>query len=263
MDRVYVFLIRNDVWITILAALGLFWYVSNFIRARRRLRSAIFGLEREKGLRLRNNALFFIGLFSLIIGVVIFVNRQIAPTLPAELLRPPTPTPNPQRTPLSPPTAINQQSASPVFITPALAPTVTLVGPGAPAGGELAPTVAAATETPTPYVPPTPFVDCTADLNFSEPRNGAAVAGDISFFGTADTEIFGAYSLETNGPQTNGQWASLLGREISQPVRESFLGSANLSMWATGPYLLRLTTTDGEGNIVGQCVIQVTLTGNS
>ncbi|MFN2137282.1 MAG: hypothetical protein ACK2UK_15085 [Candidatus Promineifilaceae bacterium] len=263
MERVFVFLIHNDIWITILAALGLFWYVSDFLRARRSLRSAVFGLEREKGLRRRNNALFFIGLFSLIIGTVIFVNRQIAPTLPPELLRPPTPTPNPQRTPLSPPTAIGEPAGTRLFITPDLAPTVTLIGPAAPGDAETAPAVEAVTATPTPYIPPTPFIACTADLNFSDPRNGAAVNGDIAFYGTADTEIFGAYSLETNGPQTNGQWASLLGRQVNQPVREGFLGNANLSMWDPGPYLMRLTVTDSEDNVIGQCVIQVTLSGSS
>jgi hypothetical protein len=119
------------------------------------------------------------------------------------------------------------------------------------------------TVTPTEYVPPTPFVDCTADLNISEPRSGAAVAATITFAGTADTENFGAYILETNGPQTDGQWASLLGRQITQPVREGFLGNVNLSNWAPGPYLIRLTALDIEDNITGQCVIQVTLTGNS
>ena len=263
MERVFVFLIRNDIWIYIVCGLGLFWYTSNFIRAQRGLRSAVFGLERERGQQKRNTALFFMGFFASIIAVVLFVNQQIAPNLPQELLRPPTPTPDALNTPLSRPTALGTPATARPVVTPDLAPTVTLPGqqvPGAETGNEL-PDLPTATATL--YVPPTPFVDCTVDLNISDPQEGAAVRGDISFFGTADTPNFGAYILETNGPQTNGQWASLLGREMNTPVREGFLGNANLSMWGSGPYLVRLTSLDTQDNITGQCVIQVTLSGSS
>ncbi len=260
MNNIYVFLIRNDVWIYILCVLGLFWYTAELIRAQRGLRSAIFGLERERGSSKRNNALVYIGLFAGIVAVVFFVNRQIAPGLDPSLLRPPTPTPNPLSTPLSRPTDLSQGPTAVPIVTPNLAPTVTLAS-GAPSGPEVE-SEEAPTPTATVYVPPTPFVDCTADLNITDPRNGAAVAGDISFFGTADTENFASYVLETNGPQTNGAWASLLGRTMDTAVREGFLGRANLSNWSPGPYLIRLTTSDALENITGACVIQVTLTGS-
>ncbi|MCA9998520.1 MAG: hypothetical protein KDE56_22310, partial [Anaerolineales bacterium] len=64
MDAFYVFIIHNDVWIYILCALGLFWYGSELVRALGILRRAMFGLERETGTRLRNNALFFIALLA-------------------------------------------------------------------------------------------------------------------------------------------------------------------------------------------------------
>lgn len=260
MERVFVFLIRNDIWIYIVCGLGLFWYTSDFLRAQRSLRSAVFGLELERGRQKRNTALFFMGFFATIIAAVLFVNQQIAPNLPQDLLKPPTPTPDARSTPLSAPTPLGTPATVRPIVTPDLAPTVTLQGQQVP-GAEAVPDLATATATP--YVPPTPFVDCTTDLNIGEPRNGAAVSGAISFFGTADTPNFGAYVLETNGPQTNGQWASLLGREIDTPVREGFLGNVNLSMWGAGPYLIRLTVLDIENNITGQCVIQVTLSGSS
>jgi hypothetical protein len=261
MDRVFIFLIHNDIWIYIISALGLFWYTSDFIRAQRGLRSAIFGLERERGKQKRNTALFFMAFFGGLIATVFFVNQRIAPTLPQELLKPPTPTPNPLNTPLSRPSPMGTPATARPIVTPNLAPTVTLQGEG---GGDFDPVPAEeATLTPTPYIPPTPFIACTADLNISDPADGAAVRGNISFYGTAETENFGAYLLETNGPQTNGQWASLLGRQIRTPVREGFLGNVNLSMWGSGPYLIRLTALDIEDNITGQCVIQVTLTGDS
>jgi hypothetical protein len=263
MERLYVFLIRNDVWIYILAALGLFWYTTELWRSRKILRRAIFGLERESGTRMRNNALLFMTLFTIIIGSVFFVNNQIAPTLPPSLLKPPTPTPNLLSTPLSSPTPLGTPEEPPLIITPDLVPTVTLIGeqsnqePGGDFAEEL-PTV-----TPTAFIPPTPFIDCTVDLNISEPRDGAVVSNNISFSGTVDTENFLYYTMETNGPQTNGQWASLLGRNINQTVREGFLGNTNLSLWSPGPYLIRLTAIDIGDNITGQCVIQVTLSDNS
>jgi hypothetical protein len=260
MDRVFVFLIQNDIWIYIVCVLGLFWYISDLLRAQKGLRSAVFGLERERGKQRRNTALFFVLLFGGIFASVFFVNQRIAPTLPQELLKPPTPTPNPLSTPLERPSPMGTPATARPVVTPNLAPTVTL--PGAEGAVESVP-VEEATLTPTPYVPPTPFIACTTDLNISEPSDGSAVRGDISFYGTADTENFGAYTLETNGPQTNGQWASLLGRDITTPVREGFLGNVNLSMWGSGPYLMRLTALDIENNITGQCVIQVTLTGGS
>ncbi len=210
---------------------------------------------------MRNNALLFIALFSSIIAIVFFVNNRIAPTLPQELLKPPTPTPNIFSTPLSSPTPLGTPVEE-IFVTPNLAPTVTLAGSGGDSE-ENGSNEVLLTPTPTPYVPPTPFVDCTTDLNISEPRNGAAVRGNLSFSGTVDTENFQYYLLETNGPQTNGQWASLLGRSVDQPVNEGFLGNSNLAMWQPGPYLIRLTAVDIGENITGQCVIQVTLIGGS
>ncbi|UCC54503.1 MAG: hypothetical protein JSV68_11165, partial [Anaerolineaceae bacterium] len=62
MDGLLVFLIHNDVWIYILSALGLFWYATELWRAQRNLRSAVFSLERERGARMRNNALLFIAI---------------------------------------------------------------------------------------------------------------------------------------------------------------------------------------------------------
>lgn len=262
MEPIYVFLILNDVWIYIICVLGLFWFTNEYFRSRRMLRQAIFGLERETGTRIRNNALAFIVLFSSIIGLVYFVNTQIRPSLPEELFKPPTPTPDIFATPLASPSPIGTAVIVQPSPTPPLVPTITLASQPLPAPGDNEGT--AAGNEPTglpPTVGPTitPFVGCTVDLNISEPGNGAVATGAISFFGTADTEDFLYYRLEANGPETNGQWASLLGRNVDQPVRDSFLGNVNLSQWASGPYLIRLTVFNTAQSEIGQCVIQVTL----
>ncbi len=259
MDQFFVFILHNDVWIYIVSALGLFWYLNEFIRAQRQLRVAIFNLERETNTHIRNTALIVIFILSGIIGGVYYVNSQIAPTLPASLLRPATPTPDIFRTPLSSPTPLLTRQPTP---TPPLVPTITLASnPGEPAPNpeEEATPEETATAVGTPTPPPTPSVGCTIQLNITEPRNGSVVSGTILFNGTADFEGFGYYTLEANGPQTGGQWASLLGRNIEQTVQEGFLGSVNLSEWAPGPYLIRLSAADQSQNIISQCVIQVTL----
>jgi hypothetical protein len=266
MEPLYVFLILNDVWIYILSVLGLFWFINEFVRSRRILRRAMFGLERERGSRLRNNSLAFIILFATIISVVYYVNDQVRPTLPEELFKPPTPTPDIFATPLSSPTSLGTSEVMPPTATVELVPTITLPSqpgdappPAATIEGEAQPT-AELINTPTPSGPTvTPFIGCNVDLNISEPRNGAAVSGLITFSGTADFTDFFSYELAANGPETDGQWASLLGRSIEQPVREGLLGTVNLSQWTSGPYLIRLTAVNISQSPVGQCVIQITL----
>ena len=94
MDRVYLFLIRNDVWIYILCIMGLFWYLTELVRAQAALRRAMFNLERETATRLRNHALSFVLFLGAVIGLVYYVNNYVAPSLPQELTAEATPTPD-------------------------------------------------------------------------------------------------------------------------------------------------------------------------
>ncbi len=257
MDRIFVFIIRNDVWIYIVAALALLWYVNEYIRSRRILRQAMFGLEREKGAHMRNNALLFILILSSIIAFVYYVNNSVAPNLPPDLLREPTPTPNIFDTPLAPPTPLATLTPSP---TPPLAPTVTLPG-NLPLPATAVPAASGTpAETATPAATPTPSFNCTVQLNITDPANGAVVADTVSFFGTVtEVEGFSYYTLEANGPETDGAWVDLLGRRINEPVDEGFLGSVNLSNWQPGPYLVRLGVVNSDDYGLAYCVIQITL----
>jgi len=258
MERLYLFIIRNDIWIYIISAFGLFWYLGELFRSQRLLRQAVFNLERETSIHIRNNALGFVLLCSALIGIVYYVNTRVAPKLPAELLAPPTPTPNVFATPLASPTPLGLEQPEALRPSlPALAPTVTLPGvPGQDNGSSGQPPAEAAA---TPVVIPTAFVACTDALQISEPRDGAAVGGDITFAGTANTGEGHTYMLETNGPQTTGEWAPMLNEAVPQPVVEDVLGRANLVDWSGGPYLIRLLARDASGNDIGQCVIQITL----
>lgn len=263
MDRIYLFLIRNDVWIYIISFMGLVWYLTEFIRAQRSLQRAMFNLERETATSVRNHALSFILFFIAVIGIVFYVNRNIAPELPAELLLPPTPTPNIFATPLASPTPLGTLAANlpGQESEPVLAPTVTLPPlPGfeefveataEPTGGEL--------DVPTPEASPTPFEGCLPVLNIAEPLNGGLVFRQLIIRGTADTGVDHQYIIELNGPQTVGLWAPIMQETGRQPIVNGDLASADLSQWERGPYLVRLRALDSLGNELGTCIIQITL----
>jgi hypothetical protein len=262
MDRIYLFLIRNDVWIYIISVMGLVWYLTEFIRAQRLLRRAMFNLERETATSVRNHALSFILFFIAVIGIVYYVNRNIAPELPAELMLPPTPTPNIFATPLSSPTplgttaAANNEDENPI-----LAATVTLPPlPGFEGFIEATPEIEGTVEITTePEASPTPFASCIPSLMISEPLNGGLVFQQVNIRGTADTGPDHQYIIELNGPQTVGLWAPIMEGAASQPIVNGDLASADLSQWERGPYLVRLRALSTQGGELGVCTIQFTL----
>jgi hypothetical protein len=271
MNQIYVFLIRNDIWIYILCSLGLFWYMSNLARARVILRHAMFGLEKEKGLRLQSTALTFLAILGGIVGLVAYVNTQVAPTLPPELFKLPTPTPNVFATPLVSPTPLGSPQPVGPTATPPIVPTVTLRSPDqappAPATGvepaNTPPPERAAADNngevnataPPPPLPPA--AGCSSEINISNPAHGATISGSTAFSGSATAADFAFYKLEANGPETGGIWASIIGGTIERAVENGFLGTANMGAWTAGIYSFRLTVVDLTSNEVGQCTIQL------
>ncbi len=282
MDRLYVFLIENRIGIYIVCAIGLFWFISTLVRARTLLRGSVFSIERENAIRLQNTALIVIFVLLALIGMVYYVNAAIRPTLPDDLLVPPTFTPDIFATPLASPTPlITAPSVGPTD-TPFLVATATLPPGIAPVTGGSAQTrlpQSTRAENSTPGVPtatpsnnqtvPTPaavtpsltsppaIAGCGPGVNISSPGNGATVSGVIAIQGTANVPDFFFYKLEIAGPETGGNWASLLSSVMQQPVQNSTLGTANLGSWTNGEYTLRLTVVDGTSNEVGSCLIGI------
>jgi hypothetical protein len=256
MDQIYVFLIHNDVRIYILSALGLFWYTVQLWQARRHLRQAMFRLEQERGQYQQRTALTFIVIFMAIIAALIYVNLKIAPTLPPELLRPATPTPNVFATPFSPPAAAGTPQPQRTA-TLDVAPTVTL---RSQAGNVPFPEIEQATGVPTPTLPPLPG-PCTPEANITSPPTGIITSGPVTFFGTATSTNFASFDLQALGPQTGGQWISILESPVTQPILDGILGRFNFSTWLSGDYLVRVVVTNTAGEAVGQCGIQITIDG--
>jgi hypothetical protein len=263
MERIYIFLIRNDVWIYILCTLALVWYLSEYLRSRRILRQAIFGLERERGERIRRRSLTVIILALAVVGLVTYVNLEVSPTLPAELLKPPTPTPDIFSAPLSSPTPLGGAPGN--TATPVIAPTVTLrSSPTVDATAiieqeTLEPDETRVTEQPQPPTPPFVLGGCATNTNISAPPDGAEAGGRITFFGTANAEDFSEYLLEASGPQTEGRWVSLMSSGGTSPVFDGILGTVDLGGWSSGSYAVRLTVVDNAGEIAGQCTIQISI----
>lgn len=249
MNQVYVFLIRNDVWIYILAGIGLVWYLSQFVRARRSLRKAVYGLEKERGHRQQQRAMIFSLFFAFVIVGVSYVNISIAPSLPVELLKPPTPTPDIFITPLSSPTPIGTAESTAQI----LAPTVTLAGiVEQPTENEGTP--ADPTEQPTP---PADLSECQPDVAITSPPTGALVDGRFTVFGSAAGGDALDFDLEILGESTDGRWQSVFENRQPAPVLDGILGTVDLSESLDGIYTLRLTAYDSSSDIIAQCAIQV------
>lgn len=259
MENLYVFLIRNDVWIYILCGLGFVWYLSQYLRARTMLRRAMFGLEREKGQTIRRRAITFVLICIALASLVTYVNLEVAPMLPPEILKPPTPTPNIFATPLSSPTPVEALATA----TLAIAPTVTLPSidnntPPTVSGAEIGdqPTSVGPTTTPTPDFA---LASCTPDINISAPPNNAVASESLTFFGSATADDFRAYDIEALGPQTEGTWESLLDGGLPTPTTNGILATVDISGWEPGIYLFRLFVVEGNGAESGQCVIQISV----
>lgn len=272
MNQIYIFLIEWDIPIYFFSAVGILISLYQLFRARRILRQAMFTLERETGERIRNNASIALISLTAVLGGVIYFNLQVVPTLPQELLRPPTPTPNMFATPLSSPTPLspNEFEGTPrPRTTPNLVPTVTLAG-----GLEVpAPAPVVSTRTPTPeeeengpevitgggdgFIPN--GGGCTPAVSISQPRPNTTIFGTVEFFGTATDPNFGFYLLEIRGSATNNQWVNILGDNMITQVNNGPLGAVNIGTLPNDIYEVRLSVLNNAGQQTGQCIITVTI----
>jgi hypothetical protein len=258
MDRLYVFIIHNDIWIYLLCILGLVWYLAELVRARRLLRGAMFGLERERGQRIQNRAALLILFFVSVIAFVAYVNLQVAQTLPEELLKPPTPTPNIFSTPLSSPIPQGGSEGVPTA-TLAIAPTVTLASDqeGNAVGATESPGESPPAVSTESSLPDVEVGECAPDVAISAPPSGVSISGEVAIFGTANPANFDYYDIEIVGPATGSRWISIFDALRREPLIDGILATIDVAGLESGSYLLRLVVTNTEGIGAGQCVIQV------
>jgi hypothetical protein len=259
MEQFYVFIIRNDIWIYFLCGLGLVWYFIQLWQARRLLRQAMFGLEEERGQLIQRTALGVLFILILIVAGVTYVNLEVAPTLPPELLSPPTPTPNIFATSFSPPVSLGTPQPQRTA-TLDVAPTVTLRGQSNSAIFDDVEAPGTPTGTPVPTMPPVTEASNTL-LAITSPQTGITSVGPVTFFGTATDANFGAYDLQALGPHTEGEWLSLLDAPSAEPILDNILGRFNFANWLSGDYVIRVVVTNPANDEVGQCGIRITIDG--
>jgi hypothetical protein len=267
MDQLFVFLIRNDGGLYFVCALAILWFLARLVRARRILRGAMFGLEREQGSSMQSTALTFLLIFISIAAVVVYVNVEIAPTLPEGLMRPPPPTPNVFRTPLAAPTAlasnfdlVRATPTAPIVPTITLPPEIEAVttpisqnGIGAGNGGSIPvePTQPASITVSIP--------ECPANATIVQPVSGQIIQDSLTVIGTAGGEGFLFFDIEIRGPATAGEWRPLLPQQQIDPIDNGVLGEANLQGWDEGNYQLRLSVLGADSQDLGSCQIDFSI----
>lgn len=208
-------------------------------------------MERERAASDRNTAIFSLILFLGIIGGVVYVNTTLAATIPRELLDPPTITPDLIATQLATPTVVITPRSSLPTATPLLAPTATL------RDGTLN-IVQQAGPTRPPPMDVEPLVEgCAGTAQIRSPESGQTLIDGVSIFGEAQGEAFAYYALDVSGPQTEGEWQSMIAGVVGDPVADGFLGSADFINWETGIYQMRLTVFSAENIPLDSCLIQV------
>lgn len=240
------FIAGRALWFYPLLALAFVGFLVAYLRTRRETQVALFGLELEVAkARLRR----LLGLLLLVVvlasALFVFVSF-IEPRLPAHRRVSPTPTRDIFSTP--PPTFSNQTPTVTATSTPTA--TVVLETP------QFQPTaVSGEPEEATQEASPTAQVAPGAVCEITSPADGAQVSGVVTFGGNVTADQFQFYKLEAYGPQTAGTWASLLGGEVTTPVQDGPLGTADFSAWAPGGYSIRVVVVDATYNEVATCYL--------
>ncbi len=257
LPQLFAFVIRNYIWISVLSALGIVWYVAQFVRGQRRIGNAQFRLERERASNERNGALLWVLLLGFVAAASSYINFELRSTVDPSLLTIPTPTLINSALFNVTPTATARPipRAERPTATIVIAPTATLRSPDA-FGLQFPDDV----NTPIPTLAVEPLVEgCLGDAIIREPASGITILGGTSLFGKATGDTFAYYRFDVLGPQTGDAWEPLLPDSFSQAVNEGFLASVSLEQWETGIYQIRLSVFAENNTLADSCLIQIGL----
>ena len=246
------FIADHAAWFYVICALGITTFLMYMFSARRNVRQSLFGLELEFAAISQRRWLRLIILTSLLALLVFVVSNFVQPNLPVSQQEVPTPTRDLLASP--PPTFTNLTPTATQTVTPTLA-ALTSTPAVVPVTEETL--VPEEETTPEPTSPPAQAPGTLCQIN--SPADGSQVVGEITFIGSATTEQFLFYKLETYGPQTGGVWASLLGDVVYSPVLDGVLGSANFGGWEPGGYSVRVVIVDTTSNEVAGCYVSLTI----
>ena len=241
MITLFEFIARIDIFFYALSAVGIFFSIRGLVQARRQMRNAVFGLEREAARRRRSNAASTIITLLLLSGAVYIVANIVVPNLGEEEAQP-TPTPV-------------------VFVTaePSATPMLLLFSTITPTIG-LPPSEAELTNAP----PPAAEVENGCEIigtTITSPEPDQQVSGQVLVEGQANILNFSQYKFELTGPGTNGQWVVV--GTFTVPVSDGILGSWDSTSLPPGSYRLRLVVLRADGTFTTPCEIPITVLGVS
>jgi hypothetical protein len=219
MQALFEFLVRYEFLFYAALGVGLVIALRGLVLAYGRMRSAVFGLERQLATREFNRSLaLIVGLSEM--GLTLFcIASFIVPGRPSVFFRL-TPTPDLLSTP---------QGTVPPELATSLA------------------------ETPVANDLPFGSQGCIpGQIVIASPAPDSDVSGIVDIVGTVDIPDFGFYKYEI-APQGSQNWATVsAGR---QPVRNDVLGRWDTTALTPGDYQLRLVVSDNQGSQQPPCIV--------
>ncbi len=224
MEEALGFFRAFETWIYLLLGLGGLYNIRKFFIAWQELRSATFGLERERAQsRLNQAASWLVLLLTMIISEFILVSF-IAPAMPGPIGLP-TPTLNLLAT-----------------------PSVTLPAGNLPEGA------AQATETPAVIQTVVGSGCVPGQIEIMIPENGEEISGVVPVVGSANIPNFGFYKFEIKRPDET-TWLTI--QAGNAPVSGGKLGDWDTSRLSPGDYQLALVVVDSQAKPSTPCIIQL------
>ncbi|HEC22347.1 MAG TPA: hypothetical protein ENI95_05455 [Chloroflexi bacterium] len=231
------FVARIDVFVYALAAVGIFFAIRGLFQARRAMRVAVFGLEREAARRKRRGSLSMIIILLALAGAVYVTSNIVAPNIEGLAARP---TETPPIVFVSPePTA-----TQPLLLYPTITPTIGL--PPAEAGTEAPPE-------PAEVVNGCEIIGA----NITSPEPNQAVSGQVVVEGQANILGFAQYKFEIQGPGTGGDWVVV--GTFTEPVNNGILGTWDSTSLMPGNYTLRLVVSRQDGTFPTPCEVPIVI----
>jgi hypothetical protein len=223
MEDLLRFLETYEIWIYVLLGVFCLWYLRKVLVAWQEWRAAVYGLERETAQRRFSAAMTVLTLF-LMIGLAQFLLISfVAPDMPrADIIATPT---------------------IDYFITPIATLSTTLTPAGQATG--IIPTLAVSSQD-----------GCSSGkLEWTFPKNGAQVSGDVVLRGTIQVPNLGFYKWEFSSAGANN-WITIAAGNL--PKTDSALGGGwNTSQLVPGDYQLRLVAADNQNQSLPACVISI------
>jgi len=230
------FVVRIELGLYALAALGILLAIRSFFLGLRARRNAVYPLEREAARNKQSGALSALLALSLLLASIYIVANIVAPNMPDISSNVSTPTP----------VIFVTQQATPTEAR-LLYPTVTAT-PGLPPGAGAPPT-----PTPGQAVNGCDLFGAT----ITSPVANQSVTGQVVVRGQANVISQQQYKFELRGPATGNVWVVVATSNI--PIPEGVLGSFDATSLAPGNYILRLVIQRSDNASTTPCEVPIIL----